>query len=87
MLNKLDQSSGGTKARLLFNKGFGDDFCYHPLGGCVLGKATDDVDRVKDHKNIYVQDGALIHDSAGVNPYMFITGLAEHNMTTILGRI
>ncbi|WP_406947689.1 hypothetical protein [Psychrobacter fulvigenes] len=46
--------------------------------------ATDEVGRVKGHKNIYVQDGALILGSAGVNPYVFITGLAERNMARIL---
>ncbi|WP_435950104.1 hypothetical protein [Psychrobacter sp. DM8] len=46
--------------------------------------ATDEVGRVKRHKNIYVQDGALILGSAGVNPYVFITGLAERNMARIL---
>ena len=84
LLDKLGESNGGTKARLLFNNGFGDDFCYHPLGGCVLGLATDEVGRVKGHNNIYVQDGALIPGSAGVNPYVFITGLAERNMARIL---
>ncbi|WP_430737940.1 hypothetical protein [Psychrobacter sp. VH5] len=28
--------------------------------------------------------GALIPGSAGVDPYVFITGLAEHNMANIL---
>ena len=46
--------------------------------------ATDEVGRVKGHKNIYVQDGTLIPGSAGVNPYVFITGLAERNMASIL---
>ncbi|WP_440455214.1 GMC oxidoreductase [Psychrobacter sp. ASPA161_9] len=51
---------------------------------CVLGKATDEVGRVEGHENIYVQDGALIPGSASVNPYVFITGLAERNMATVL---
>ena len=29
-------------------KAFADDFSYHPLGGCVLGKATDNYGRVPD---------------------------------------
>ena len=84
LLVRLKESNGGTRARLLFNNGFGDDFCYHPLGGCVLGKATDEAGRVHGHPNIYVQDGALIPGSAGVNPYVFITGLAERNMARIV---
>lgn len=84
LLAKLAKANGGSKSSLLFNNGFGDDFCYHPLGGCVLGKATDEFGRVRGHENIYVQDGALIPGSAGVNPYVFITGIAERNMATIL---
>lgn len=84
LIEKLAKVNGGSTSSLLFTKGFGDNFCYHPLGGCVLGKATDEVGRVKGHKNIYVQDGALIPGSAGVNPYVFITGLAERNMAAIL---
>lgn len=84
LIAKLEEANGGRVSSLLFTKGFGDDFCYHPLGGCVLGKATDEYGRVKGHENIYVQDGALIPGSAGVNPYVFITGLAERNMSYIL---
>ncbi|CAM4194024.1 GMC oxidoreductase [Psychrobacter arenosus] len=84
LLEKLAAANGGRISSLLFNNGIGDNFCYHPLGGCVLGKATDEFGRVKGHKNIYVQDGSLIPGSAGVNPYVFITGLAERNMATIL---
>ena len=80
----VGSSYGGATSSLLFNKGFGDNFCYHPLGGCVLGIATDGLGRVKGHENIYVQDGALIPGSAGVNPYVFITGLAERNMARVL---
>ena len=45
---------------------------------------TDEFDRIKKLKNIYVQGGALIPGSARVNPYVFITGLAECNMAAIL---
>src|SRR5437764_4455911 len=39
------------------NKAFADDFCYHPLGGVVLGRATDLYGRVKGYRNLYVTDG------------------------------
>ncbi|MGI9527343.1 MAG: GMC oxidoreductase [Weeksellaceae bacterium] len=84
LLEKLKIDNGGTRSRLLFNNGFGDDFCYHPLGGCVLGKATDFYGRVKGYKGLYVNDSSLIPGSAGVNPYVFITGLAEHNMDEVI---
>ena len=84
LLEKLAHANGGRISSLLFNSGIGDNFCYHPLGGCVLGKATDEFGRVRGHENIYVQDGSLIPGSAGVNPYVFITGLAERNLAGIL---
>ena len=63
---------------------FADDFCYHPLGGCVLGKATDGYGRVNGYRNLYVNDGALIPGSIGVNPFVTITALAERNIARIL---
>lgn len=58
---------------------FGDDFCYHPLGGCLLGQATDPHGRIAGHPGLYVNDGALIPGSVGVNPFVTITALAERN--------
>ncbi|MFE5947490.1 GMC oxidoreductase [Streptomyces sp. NPDC056480] len=66
------------------NKAFADDFTYHPLGGCVLGKATDNYGRVKGASRLYVTDGSLIPGSLGVNPFVTITALAERNMAQIL---
>lgn len=67
-------------------KAFADDFCYHPLGGCVLGKATDDYGRVRGHRNLYVNDGALIPGSIGVNPFVTITALAERNIERVIAQ-
>lgn len=61
-------------------KVFADDFTYHPLGGCVLGKATDDYGRVKGYPRLYVTDGSLIPGSTGVNPFVTITALAERTL-------
>ncbi|MEU6082029.1 GMC oxidoreductase [Streptomyces sp. NPDC047108] len=66
------------------NKAFADDFCYHPLGGCVLGEATDDYGRVRGHPGLYVTDGSLIPGSLGVNPFVTITALAERNLDRVL---
>ncbi|MCX4509550.1 GMC oxidoreductase [Streptomyces sp. NBC_01619] len=66
------------------NKTFADDFTYHPLGGCVLGRATDDYGRVRGAPGVYVTDGALIPGSIGVNPFVTITALAERNMARVL---
>ncbi|MFF2386506.1 GMC oxidoreductase [Streptomyces sp. NPDC058108] len=66
------------------NKTFADDFCYHPLGGCVLGRATDNYGRVKGYPHLYVTDGSLVPGSIGVNPFVTITALAERGMARIL---
>ncbi|WP_449334165.1 GMC oxidoreductase [Streptomyces bottropensis] len=66
------------------NKVFADDFTYHPLGGCVLGRATDDYARVKGYSKLYITDGSLVPGSIGVNPFVTITALAERTMARIL---
>jgi cholesterol oxidase len=65
-------------------KTWGDDFTYHPLGGCVLGSATDNYGRLPGYPGLYVMDGSLIPGSTGVNPFVTITALAERNIETIL---
>ncbi|MEU6504681.1 GMC oxidoreductase [Streptomyces sp. NPDC046942] len=66
------------------SKVFADDFTYHPLGGCVLGKATDDYGRVKGYDHLYVTDGSLVPGNIGVNPFVTITALAERTMARVL---
>jgi cholesterol oxidase len=68
------------------NRQFADDFCYHPLGGCVLGEATDLYGRVNGYPNLYVNDGALIPGSTGVNPFVTITALAERNIERVIAQ-
>jgi cholesterol oxidase len=63
-------------------------FCPHPLGGAVLGKATDLFGRVVGYKNLYVVDGALVPGSTGpVNPSLTIGALAERCMDSIIPEI
>ncbi len=83
-IDKMNAANGGTLASLLFNSGIGEDICYHPLGGCVIGKATDNYGRVKGMDNLYVIDGSLIPGTVGVNPFLTITALAEHCMEHII---
>lgn len=83
-IDKMNEANGGTYAHLLFNNGIGHDICYHPLGGCVIGKATDLYGRLKGLKGIYVVDGSLIPGTIGVNPYVTITAIAEHCMENII---
>ncbi|SFB61879.1 cholesterol oxidase [Amycolatopsis marina] len=65
-------------------RAFENRFTYHPLGGAVLGKATDLYGRVNGYRNLYVTDGALIPGSTGVNPFVTITALAERNIERVL---
>uniref|UniRef100_UPI00404008B4 GMC oxidoreductase n=1 Tax=Streptomyces sp. SS7 TaxID=3108485 RepID=UPI00404008B4 len=66
------------------SKIFADDFTYHPLGGCVLGRSTDDYGRVKGYSRLYVTDGSLVPGNIGVNPFVTITALAERTMARVL---
>ena len=88
MLDKINQKQGTHYRTDLFGDGkvFADDFSYHPLGGCVLGNATDDVGRVSGYKGLYVTDSSLIPGSLGVNPFVTITALAERNIERVLAQ-
>ncbi|MBF6223952.1 GMC family oxidoreductase [Nocardia abscessus] len=60
-------------------------FTAHPLGGAVLGRATDGFGRVHGHPGLYVMDGAAIPGSTGtVNPSLTIAALAERNIEAIV---
>ncbi|APE33580.1 cholesterol oxidase [Nocardia mangyaensis] len=57
----------------------------HPLGGAVIGRATDHYGRVHGHPGLYVVDGAAIPGNAGAaNPSLTITALAERNIEQII---
>jgi cholesterol oxidase len=63
----------------------GKNWTAHPLGGAVLGMATDNYGRVKGHPGLYVMDGACIPGSSGsVNPSLTISALAERNIEQII---
>lgn len=83
-LRTMNKANGGTRSHMLFHNGFGADVCYHPLGGIVLGKATDKFGRLNGHQNLYVIDGSLIPGTIGVNPFVTITAIAEYCMEEIL---
>ncbi len=83
-IRKMNKTNGGTRSHLLFHNGYGADICYHPLGGIVLGKATNEFGKLNAHENLYVIDGSLIPASIGVNPFVTITALAEYCMEQII---
>lgn len=61
------------------------NFTAHPLGGAVLGRATDFFGRVRGYPGLYVNDGALLPGSnGGANPSLMIASLAERNIEHIV---
>jgi len=66
------------------NRIWGDHLTYHPLGGAVLGRATDNHGRLHGYDGLYVIDGALIPGNTTVNPFVTITALAERNIEHIV---
>ena len=86
LVDRINLQQGTHYRDDLFGAGkvFADDFCYHPLGGCVLGQATDAYGRVKGYQRLYVTDSSLIPGSVGVNPFVTITALAERNIERVI---
>ncbi|HEX5373658.1 MAG TPA: GMC oxidoreductase [Aquabacterium sp.] len=88
LFDRINSKIGARYRTDLFGDGkiFADDFCYHPLGGCVMGQATDAYGRVKGYQGLYITDSALIPGSIGVNPFVTITALAERNIRQVLAQ-
>ncbi|MFJ8159638.1 GMC oxidoreductase [Streptomyces sp. NPDC096136] len=86
IFDKINAREGTIYRTDLFgtNKVWGDHLTYHPLGGAVLGKATDNYGRLHGHPGLYVIDGALIPGNTSVNPFVTITALAERNIEKII---
>ncbi|MFX0580222.1 GMC oxidoreductase [Nocardia nepalensis] len=60
-------------------------FTPHPLGGAVIGRATDPYGRVRGYRGLYVMDGAAVPGSTGTaNPSLTISALAERNVEEII---
>jgi cholesterol oxidase len=63
----------------------GMNWTAHPLGGAVLGLATDNYGRIEGHPGLYIMDGAVIPGSTGaVNPVLTLSALAERNIERII---
>ena len=86
VFDKINKTEGTIYRTDLFGgaKIWGDGFTYHPLGGAVLGKATDNYGRLEGYDGLYVVDGALIPGNTSVNPFVTITALAERNIEEIV---
>ncbi|WP_181772788.1 GMC oxidoreductase [Amycolatopsis pittospori] len=86
IFDKINAKEGTIYRTDLFGvyKIWGDHLTYHPLGGAVLGKATDNYGRLNGYPGLYVIDGALIPGNTSVNPFVTITALAERNIEKIV---
>ncbi|OYD70284.1 GMC oxidoreductase [Rhodococcus sp. OK302] len=83
--NKMSFAGTTLPGTLPLAQDVNSSFTAHPLGGAVLGKATDGYGRVKGYDGLYVMDGAAIPGSTGtVNPSLTITALAERNVAEII---
>jgi cholesterol oxidase len=86
IFDKINAKEGTIYRTDLFGvyKTWGDHLTYHPLGGAVLNKATDNYGRLHGYSGLYVIDGALIPGNTSVNPFVTITALAERNIEKII---
>ncbi|MGW3342061.1 GMC oxidoreductase [Nonomuraea rubra] len=86
IFDKINAREGTIYRTDLFGvyKIWGDHLTYHPLGGAVLGRATDNYGRLTAYPGLYVIDGALIPGNTTVNPFVTITALAERNIERII---
>lgn len=86
IFDKINAKEGTIYRSDLFGvyKIWGDHLTYHPLGGAVLNKATDNYGRLQGYPGLYVMDGALIPGNTSVNPFVTITALAERNIEQII---
>ncbi|MEU4541841.1 GMC oxidoreductase [Nonomuraea dietziae] len=86
IFDKINAKEGTIYRTDLFGvyKVWGDHLTYHPLGGAVLNKATDNYGRLTAYPGLYVIDGSLIPGNTSVNPFVTITALAERNIEKII---
>ncbi|WP_113699829.1 GMC oxidoreductase [Nonomuraea lactucae] len=86
IFDKINAKEGTIYRTDLFGvyKIWGDQLTYHPLGGAVLDRATDNYGRLTAYPGLYVIDGSLIPGNTSVNPFVTITALAERNIEKII---
>ncbi|WSY80677.1 GMC oxidoreductase [Streptomyces sp. NBC_00876] len=86
IFDKINAREGTIYRTDLFGvyKVWGDHLTYHPLGGAVLDRATDNYGRLHGYSGLYVIDGSLIPGNTSVNPFVTITALAERNIEKII---
>ena len=84
--DRLIDANGGQVMTSFFQPdGFSKDFTYHPLGGVLRGKASDNYGRLKAYKNLYCVDGSMIPGyTCAANPAMTIAAVAERCLDDII---
>lgn len=83
--NKIAHASNVVPGVPLIAPDVDGSFTAHPLGGLVLGKATDAWGRLVGYPRLYAIDGSIIPGTTGaVNPSLTISALAERNIEKII---
>ncbi|AOJ64659.1 cholesterol oxidase (plasmid) [Burkholderia ubonensis] len=83
--NAIAAANGVLPGAWPFAPDVNGSFTAHPLGGLVLGKATDAYGRLVGYKRLYAMDGSVIPGTTGaVNPSLTISALAERNIENII---
>jgi cholesterol oxidase len=85
-MDRLNEANSGEIDAAWLRGGLTSHFTYHPLGGAVLGKASDLYGRLKGYNNLYCLDGSMIPGNAVANPSLLIAALAERAMDDILAK-
>ena len=86
--DRINKVNGATYNRSWFGgRTVGDAATYHPLGGCPIGLATDDIGQVRGYPGLYVMDAALFPDSLVANPALSTAAIAERNIERIAAQI
>ncbi|GAA3241681.1 GMC family oxidoreductase N-terminal domain-containing protein [Actinocorallia longicatena] len=86
IFDKINQKEGTIYRTDLFggSKQWQDGLTYHPLGGVVIDKATDNYGRVAGYTGLYAIDASLLPNGISCNPFVTITALAERNIEKII---
>jgi cholesterol oxidase len=86
IFDKINKKEGTIYRTDLFggSKTWQDGLTYHPLGGMVINKATDNYGRIAGYSGLYAIDASLIPNGVSANPFVTITALAERNIEKII---
>ncbi len=84
-INRMNTANSSQLDTTFISEGVSSKFTYHPLGGVVLDKASDNYGRLKGYKHLYAIDGSMLPGNCAlVNPSLTITALAERNLDNII---